>query len=122
MEVEGTIEAISYRNKGIKVNSKWYSVSEEILKQIQKNHKVKLTLDDFGNVIDIEILGYEEKIDKDIKIESLRASIEILKLVFQYGQPYDFSPASQSNNLEEQTKQLINILEKTYKRILNMLK
>ena len=122
MEVEGTIEAISYRNKGIKVNGKWYSVSEEILKQIQKNHKVKLTLDDFGNVIDIEILGYEEKIDKDIKIESLRASIEILKLVFQYGQPYDFSPASQSNNLEEQTKQLTNILEKTYKRILNMLK
>lgn len=122
MEVEGTIEAISYRNKGIKVNGKWYNIPDDILKQVQKNQKVKLTLDDFGNVMNIEILGYEEKIDKDIKIESLRASIEILKLVFQYGQPYDFSPASQSNNLEEQTKQLINILEKTYKRILNMLK
>ena len=122
MEVEGTIEAISYRNKGIKVNGKWYNIPDDILKQVQKNQRVKLTLDDFGNVMNIEILGYEEKIDKDIKIESLRASIEILKLVFQYGQPYDFSPASQSNNLEEQTKQLINILEKTYKRILNMLK
>lgn len=122
MEVEGTIEAISYRNKGIKVNGKWYNIPDDILKQVQKNQKVKLTLDDFGNVMNIEILGYEEKIDKDIKIESLRASIEILKLVFQYGQPYDFSPASQSNNLEEQTKQLTDVLEKTYKRILNMLK
>lgn len=122
MEVEGTIEAISYRNKGIKVNGKWYNIPDDILKHVQKNQKVKLTLDDFGNVMNIEILGYEEKIDKDIKIESLRASIEILKLVFQYGQPYDFSPASQSNNLEEQTKQLTDVLEKTYKRILNMLK
>ncbi|HIP90610.1 MAG TPA: hypothetical protein EYH22_03605 [Candidatus Nanopusillus sp.] len=122
MEVEGVIEAISYRNKGIKVRGKWYSVSEDVLKQVQKNHKVKLTLDDFGNVMDIKILGYEEKIDKDIKIESLRASIEILKLVFQYGQPYDISPATQSNNLEEQVRQFTTILEKTYKRILNMLK
>jgi len=122
MEVEGTIEAISYRNKGIKVNGKWFNVPEDILKQVQKNQKVKLTLDDFGNVLDIEILGYEEKIDKDIKIESLRTSVEILKLVFQYGQPYDLIPASQSNSLEEQVKQFTTILEKTYKRILNLLK
>jgi hypothetical protein len=85
MEVEGRVEAVSYKNKGIKVNGRWYNVPEDMLKQIQKNHRVKLFIDDFGNVLEVEVLGYEEQIDKDLKIEALRASIEILKLNFQFG-------------------------------------
>ena len=122
MEVEGIIEAISYRNKGIKVNGKWFNAPEEILKQVQKNQKVKLILDDFGNVLDVEILGYEEKPEKDLRIEALRASIEIVKLMFQYGQFYEFQPASESKTMEEQVSNITKLVERVYKKILDMIR
>jgi hypothetical protein len=122
MEVEGRVEAVSYKNKGIKVNGRWYNVPEDMLKQIQKNHRVKLFIDDFGNVLEVEVLGYEEQIDKDLKIEALRASIEILKLNFQFGHPYDLVPASELKNFEKQVDTSLKLLEKTYKRVLKLIK
>ena len=122
MEFEGVVEAVSYKNKGVKINGRWYNVSEDVIKQVQRNQKVRVVTDDYGNIIDLYVLGYEEQIDKDIKLEALRASIEVLKLSLQYGQPYDLTPATDIKNFDEQVKSIVKLLERTYKDILNIIK
>ena len=120
MEIEGIIEAISYKTKGIKVAGRWFNVPEELLNNLQKNQKVKISIDDFGNVLDVQILGFEEIIDKDIKIEALRSSIEIMKLYFQISYA-DFTYASEIKK-EKDLELILKDLNTIYRRILEMLK
>jgi|GEM_PF-5062988 len=120
MEIEGIIEAISYKTKGIKVAGKWFNVPDELFNNLQKNQKVKIVIDDFGNVIDIQILGYEEVIDKDLKIEALKASIEILKICLQLGYA-DFLYASEIRK-EKSLEFILKDLNTIYRKILEMLK
>ena len=122
MEVEGVIEAISYKNKGIKVAGRWFNVPDDILKRVQKNQKVKLYLDDFGNVMDIEILGYEEKVDKEIKLKAAEISELILRDFLQFGQTYDLVPASEQKGAEESLKRILETYKRIYKFVLNLIK
>ncbi len=123
MEIEGKIEAISFKNKGVKVNGRWYNVPDELMHKLSKNDRVRLDIDDFGNVLRVDVLEHNEYVDKDIRLASLNAAIEILKISFQYGQfPVEFVNAKQSKTVEEEVNKFVDLLLKTQKRIENWLK
>ncbi len=115
-EIEGTIEAISYRTKAIKVNGKWYNVTDNILKNVNKGDKVKIVLDDLGNVLEVKKIK-ELKLEDKVKI--LEISSEILKLiiqttpVFTTAEEIDFE-----KNKKKILKELFSIAEELEKWIL----
>lgn len=121
MEIEGKIEAISYKNKGIKINGKWYNVPEDVIKTLSKNQIVKLTIDDYSNVLSVDIIGKYEEIDSELKIEALRSAIDIVRLSLQYGSP-EFVPGSELQTYDKVLKKLVKDVLDVYNILINKIK
>ncbi len=115
LEIKGKVEAISYRNKAIKVNGKWYNATEDVLKKVAKGDIVKIYVED-NNVIDVERLT---ELPKEDRIKILEIATEILKLTIQTtpsfvtAEEVDFE-----KNKKKLLKELFSIAEEIEKWIL----